>query len=354
MIGYEMSETTGSGWDDLQYPYGLLNIKGGEMPSYPNFVRGNLDRGSNGSYASLNMTSEITPFFNSRLEVINVNKFIEDGGVTVLEPEKTYVIKMPKLVKKCKSNSPYGIRTVRYGSCDWENPFEVVYEYTYFIRPLNKAKMTLNLELYDKNNLITPWNLGDDGLNIFTVVRFGSFSSGNDLNTIMSADSQMYCHPKMALKLQNIRKRDCLTEIAKFAGGTSFSGYSNIADIFLQLEFYPGGGITTKTLYFAAPPLKMFTEGVTLQFSNDLSGPASYEFKLLVGSRDSMVTTNTTTLGVKNKTRLPHTLTMLARDSEKENLPKIGLTGNPIQMLFNSMFKFSEDVIIIPLLNITY
>lgn len=33
-----MSEDARSGWDDLQYPYGILNIKNLSMPFYPNFA----------------------------------------------------------------------------------------------------------------------------------------------------------------------------------------------------------------------------------------------------------------------------------------------------------------------------
>lgn len=57
-----MSESTSSGWDRLHYPYGLLNIKGGFMPSYPNFVRG----------GELNITP-IQYLFNSMFKFENVD-----------------------------------------------------------------------------------------------------------------------------------------------------------------------------------------------------------------------------------------------------------------------------------------
>lgn len=360
-----MSEATGSGWDDLQYPYGILNIKGGDMPSYPNFVRGNLKLGNGRSpcYASLNMTSEITPFFNSNMEVINVKKFVEDGGIMVLNPEKTYVIKMPKWVKLISSPEGNSIRCIRYLDCRWESKNKVTYEYTHFIKTLNKTRMSLNLELYDKSDFIEPWNVGDNGLNLFTVSRFQTFSSGNTLDTIMTADPQMYCYQNRVHKLQNIRKPDLISTDLEWVTSSGYSVSSIIADIFFQTVLGHVGGIEAFKLKFCNTPLKMFTEEMVSRLDGLLES-SSYERKLTPGSCESLVTTNTTNPdpNIKNKTRLPHTLTMLAR-SKRENIPEINLKGTPLQMLFNNMFKFenvatdsggTSGLIIIPLLNITY
>lgn len=356
-----MSEAAGSGWDDLQYPYGLLNIKGGEMPSYPKFVRGNLSLGNAASpcYASLNMTSEITPFFNSRLEVMNVKKFIEDGGITVLDPGKTYVIKMPKLVKRTLDE----IKTVRYPDCGWQVKGEVFYEYTYFIRPLNKTRMSLNQE--QCNTTIQEWWPDDASMNTFTVTRFQTFSSGNTLDTIMSADPQGYCYIKSVSKIQNIRKSDIIIEYSNYIGGNTSVTHKNIADFFLVKEtYYFNGFHTDYQCNFIDTPLKIFTEGAAVEL-NLLSSESSYERKLTPGCCQLAYITNTTDRDpkIKNKTRLPHTLTMIARN-EKENIPKSMKQGNPIQTLFNSMFKFENvddytidkrlGLVIIPLLNITY
>ena len=352
-----MSEVTKSGWDRLQYPYGLLNIKGGAMPSYPNFVRGNLALGANGCYASLNMTSEITPFFNSRLEVINVKKFIDDGGIKILEKDKTYVIKMPKLNKKIAELS-----VIRHQNCRWLVTSNIAYEYTYYIRPLSLTKMSLNLEKYDKNDDIKPWP-ESKFLTQFTVAKFQSFSSGNSLDTITIADRRMYCSKKQSFKLQNIHKADVFTTLLLLYNGGAYLGYTNyFHDIFVEnvkIFNYPSSNMyNVRVLNLIDTPLKIFTEEKTLELTNEHT---QYEFKLIKGSCPSIMTVNTTTFNSTDKTAVPHTLTAMCT-----SLNKLGgeLNITPIQYLFNSMFNFENvdssltqttpGLVIIPLLNVTY
>lgn len=352
-----MSEVTKSGWDRLQYPYGLLNIKGGAMPSYPNFVRGNLKLTKPSCYASLNMTSEITPFFNSRLEVINVKKFIEDGGIKILEKDKTYVIKMPKLIKKIN-----GLSVIRYQNCEWLVTSNVTYEYTYYIRPLSLTRMSLNLEKYDKNDDIKPWPESKP-LTQFTVAKFQSFSSGNNLDTITMADSQMYCWHKQAHKLQNIRKPDIFASPLLWHNGGKDVSYNNhYHDIFVAASkiynFSRPDMYSVHTLKLIDTPLKIFTEEKTLELINDAQ---QYEFKFIKGNCASVMIINTTTFNSTDKTAVPHTLTAMCT-----SLNKLGgeLNITPIQYLFNSMFKFENvdnslaqttpGLIIIPLLNVHY
>ena len=327
------------------------------MPSYPDFVRGNLKLTSPYCHASLNMTSEITPFFNSRLEVINVKKFIEDGGIKILEKDKTYVIKMPKLKKEMDE-----LTVIRHQNCRRLVTSNMTYEYTYYIRPLSLTRMSLNLEKYDKNDDIKPWPESKT-LSQFTVAKFQSFSSGNNLDTITSADPRMYCYQKQANKLQNIRRADIFTDILLLYNSGEYLGYNNYYhDIFVDTVKvygpYTSQVHSVRKLNLIDTPLKIFTEEKTLKLVNDTT---QYEFKFIKGSCNSVMTVNTTTFNSTDKTAVPHTLTALCT-----SLNNLGgeLNITPIQYLFNSMFKFENvdssltqttpGLVIIPLLNVHY
>lgn len=370
-----MSEVTGSGWDDLRYPYGFLNIKGTGMPSYPNFVRGNtkVTKSSNSSkkyVSSLNMTSEITPFFNSRLEIIDVKKFIEDGGITVLSPEKTYVIKIPKVTITTKDNQidyEYGKRIIvgftdRCGG-QYYLVDKIEYMYFFYIRPLKSVRMTLNLEEYTRNERTEMSNAFLD----MPTNLFHSFSSGNDANTIGLMCFQHNCNRNsMKNIVDNSEMQDVLTyENYEIYGSThiesirgtfvrSYSSYSNYGGTF-EYEF-----INT--------PLSIFTEEQKLDLEMKANGAliVMEDSKVYVGNNCPFGGPGNYIPAIsknkKDKTKLPHTLTYKCVFSTP------GLVNNPVKqtiisLLFNSMFKFENvatspvgtpGLVIIPLLNITY
>lgn len=357
-----MSNTEPSGWDDLQYPYGVLNIKGGDMPSYPNFVRGNLKLGTSPRpcYASLNMTSEITPFFNSRLEILNVKKFIEDGGITVLDPGKTYVIKMPKLVWNITEyNGLCVAHTDNTAYCNVLQVYRVFREYTYYIRPLSPTRMSLNLEKYDKNEEIKPWpeSITDTK---FSVTKYQKFSSGNDLSTVAGSDIGISrCYRNLSFKLKNNPNRDAVFSGRYLTPNT----YLNVFhDFFRELvTFSESGGYNppVRTLDLIETPLKLFTEETTLNLDFQGTYTRNYDQKLLRGGCTFYMSIDVSDPAVKNKTKLPHTLTLVCTN-------KLGgeLKIHPVSYLFNSMFKFENvdpslthtttGLVIIPLLNAYY